>query len=38
VKDIKVDEGAFQNNAKTLKLKIGAFDGMKKKTKNTAES
>lgn len=38
VKDIKVNESTFQNANKTVKLNIGALDGAKKKTKQTAET
>ena len=34
VKDIKVEEGAFENNNKPMKLNIGGIGGMKKKAKN----
>ena len=38
VKDIKVEEGSFQNSNKTMKLNIGGVQGMKKKNKTVVES
>lgn len=38
VKDIKVEEGSFQNNNKPMKLNIGGMGGMKKKNKAVVES
>ena len=38
IKDIKVEEGSFQNASKTVKLNIGGMGGTKKKTKTAVES
>ena len=38
VKDIKVEEGSFQNSNKTMKLNFGGMQGMKKKNKTVVES
>ena len=38
IKDIKVEEGTFQNTSKTVKLNIGGMGQNKKKTKTAVES